>query len=318
MKVSVIVPVWNTEKYLKKCLDSLVNQTLKDIEIIVVNDGSPDSSEVIIQKFVKKYPKIFKYIKKDNGGLGSARNMGLTIAQGEFIAFVDSDDWVEALCYEQMYSKAIETKSDIIVCDMVDHFENGLTLYHDCTHFKSVFEKTPSACNKMFRRTIIGNLKFFEDRLWYEDLNFTTKILLKTKKVDVVSKGFYHCNAHEGSIMNNNNSIKNLDIVTCIEDLKKYAQEKNIYDNELFTYLVFDHILITTIMRVAEQKSKNKKLVIKKLVKYCKENIKDYKNHEFYKNVSRNRKIVAYLNFYSLYFVSSFIIKLNKLLKKNR
>ena len=93
VKVSVIVPVYNVEKYIDKCLDSLVNQTLKDIEIIVVNDGSPDDSQQVIDMYVKKYPKKIKSYIKENGGQGSARNLGLEHAKGEYISFVDSDDY---------------------------------------------------------------------------------------------------------------------------------------------------------------------------------------------------------------------------------
>ena len=106
IKVSVIVPVWNVEKYLEKCLDSLVNQTLKEIEIIVVNDESPDNSQKIIDKYVKKYPKKIKALSQKNGGQGSARNHGLKYATGEYIGYVDSDDYIEKNMYELMYNKA--------------------------------------------------------------------------------------------------------------------------------------------------------------------------------------------------------------------
>ena len=117
MKVSVIVPVYNVEKYLDKCLDSLANQTLKDLEIIIVNDGSPDNSEDIIKKYTKKY-KNFKYYKKENGGLSSARNYGIKYASGDYIAFLDSDDYVKSDMYEKMYEKAIKGNYDLVVCDI--------------------------------------------------------------------------------------------------------------------------------------------------------------------------------------------------------
>ena len=93
-KVSIIVPVYNVEEYLERCLDSLVNQTLKDIEIIIVNDGSTDGSKEKIQKYINKYKNIV-YLEKENGGLSSARNYGIPYAKGEYIGFVDSDDYVE-------------------------------------------------------------------------------------------------------------------------------------------------------------------------------------------------------------------------------
>ena len=94
-KVSVIVPVYNTEKYIDKCLDSLVNQTMKDVEIIVVNDGSIDHSEEKIKNYENNYPKMIKYLKKENGGLSDARNYGIKYATGKYLAFVDSDDYIE-------------------------------------------------------------------------------------------------------------------------------------------------------------------------------------------------------------------------------
>ncbi len=102
-KVSVIVPVYNVENYITKCLESLVSQTLQDMEIIIVNDGSSDNSQQIIDNFVKKYPEKIKAFIKDNGGLSDARNFGIDRAIGEFIGFVDSDDYVTPTMFEQMY-----------------------------------------------------------------------------------------------------------------------------------------------------------------------------------------------------------------------
>ena len=109
-KVSIIVPVYNTEKYLRKCLTSLVNQTLSDIEIIIVNDGSPDNSKKIVEKYLKEYPDKVKYFEQPNGGQGSARNLGLTKASGRFIGYVDSDDYVDLSMYQKMYDEMNKKK----------------------------------------------------------------------------------------------------------------------------------------------------------------------------------------------------------------
>ena len=106
-KVSVVVPVYNVERYLERCLDSLVYQTLKDIEIIVVNDGSTDKSEVIIQKYAKSYPKKVFAFNKPNGGLSDARNYGIGKCHSDYIGFVDSDDYVDLDMFENLYNKAI-------------------------------------------------------------------------------------------------------------------------------------------------------------------------------------------------------------------
>ena len=118
-KVSVIVPVYNVEDYIEKCLNSLVNQTLEDIEIIIVNDGSKDNSENIIKSFLSRYPQKIKYLKKENGGLSDARNYGIPYAIGEYIAFLDSDDYVELDTYENMYNLAKKENSDMVECNFI-------------------------------------------------------------------------------------------------------------------------------------------------------------------------------------------------------
>ena len=311
VKVSVIVPVYNVEKYIDKCLDSLVNQTLKDIEIIVVNDGSPDNSQEIIDKYVKKYPKKVKSYIKENGGQGSARNLGLESAKGEYISFVDSDDYLDLNMLEEMYNVAKEKDNDIVICDLVDHYllddNEEKVIYHNCTKYDSVYEVTPSACNKIFRREVIGDLKFLS-RLWYEDFNFTTKILFNTDNISVISKGFYHCNCGHISTMNNNNSLKNLDMLTVIDDIMDYAKKNKKYDKNIMSYLIFDHVLITTINRVAVQKNDDRNRVLRQLLTYCRENIPDYKKQPFYNTISRNRRVIANLNYHGLWNVSKLIL----------
>ena len=306
MKVSVIVPVYNVEKYLEKCLDSLVNQTLKDIEIIVVNDGTLDNSQDIIDKYKKKYPKKIISIIKENGGQGSARNMGLDIATGEYIGFVDSDDWVNLTMYEKMYEKAIKNKSDVVICDMSDVYSDH-KVYYNCTKYDSFFEKTGSACNKIFKKTLINDIRFLP-KIWYEDFNFVVKLLLQTNKISTISKDYYYCLCRDGSTMHNNNSLKNLDILIAMDDIIDYSKKNNLYNKSLIEYLIFDHVLITTINRVYKQKGKDKTKVINNLRNYCKKNIKDYKKMDFYNNISRNRKIVAFFNYHGLVFISSILV----------
>ena len=124
-KVSIIVPVYNVEKYIEKCLESLVNQTLEDIEIIVVNDGTKDNSKEKILQYIEKYPQKIVYLEKENGGLSDARNYGLPVAKGEYIAFLDSDDYIEKNMYEEMYKKAKEENSDMVECDFLWEYLNS-------------------------------------------------------------------------------------------------------------------------------------------------------------------------------------------------
>ena len=123
-KVSVIVPVYNVEKYIEKCANSLINQTLSDIEIIFVNDGSTDGSIQIIEQYENNFKEKVKCVSKDNGGLSSARNYGIPYATGEYIAFLDSDDYVELDMYETMYNKAKEDDFDMVECDFIWEYPN--------------------------------------------------------------------------------------------------------------------------------------------------------------------------------------------------
>lgn len=123
-KVSVVVPIYNVEKYLKQCVDSLLNQTLKDIEIILVDDGAKDGSGKIVDEYKNKFTNV-KVIHQANGGLGPARNTGIENATGEYIAFVDGDDWVQSNMYEKLYATAQKSNSDIVVsghCDYKNEF----------------------------------------------------------------------------------------------------------------------------------------------------------------------------------------------------
>lgn len=208
-----------------------------------------------------------------------------------------------------MYDLALKDNSDVVICDMADYYEDGSKKTFNCTQYNSVYEVTPSACNKIFKKEIIKNAHFLNG-LWYEDLNFTTKIFLNTSKISTLPNLYYNCHARKYSIMNNNNSIKNLDIIDVIDDLKKYAKGNNLYDDNIFKYLIFNHILITTINRVSKQKSKDKKKVIKSLRNYCKLNLKNYKKQDFYKTIPVNRKIIANLNYYGFNNISKIILNI--------
>lgn len=212
-----------------------------------------------------------------------------------------------------MYSLAKKDNSDIVICDMVDHYAN-YTIYHNCTKYNSVFEVTPSACNKIFKKELIKDFRFLS-KLWYEDFNFTTKILFNTDKISNISEGFYHCNCGHESTMNNNNSKKNLDMIIIMDDIINYLKENKKYDENIVSYLIFEHILITTINRLAFQKSKDKKETINIFLKYCKDNISNYTKLPFYNKISRNRKIIAWLNYHDLYNVSKIILLLKGKMK---
>lgn len=123
-KVSIIIPIYNVEKYLRNCFDSVLNQKFKDIEVLAINDGSPDSSQEIVDEYAAKYDFIKSYIK-ENGGQSDARNFGLTKASGEYVFFLDADDWLDENALEIMYNRAKNDDSDIVICDFEKMYDNG-------------------------------------------------------------------------------------------------------------------------------------------------------------------------------------------------
>lgn len=183
IKVSVIVPVYNVEKYLDKCLGSLVHQTLEDIEIIIVNDASPDKSNIIMEQYKKKYPNKIKCIYlKENLSQGGARNKGIEVSTGEYITFVDSDDYVDITLCEQLYEKAKETGSDVVFCDIYRIFEETNEKRHSSlVYMQQMGKVTRKKREQLFlsesypwakiihRNIIINNELWFPEHIKYED-----------------------------------------------------------------------------------------------------------------------------------------------------
>ena len=308
MKVSVIIPIYNTKDYIRKCLDSVINQTLEDIEILAVDDGSTDGTADIVKEYAEKYPQKLKAFFKQNGGQADARNLALLNAQGEYLGFVDSDDWIDAEMYLEMYEKAKSEDADIVICDTTDHYPT-YDVYHHASQFESKFAVTPSACNKIFRRTFVGDIQF-PVGLWYEDFEFTTKNLMRTEKISVIHKGFYHCHCREVSTMTNNNAQKNMDMLTVMNNLVGYVESNGWLDkySDVLEYLHIDHILISTINRLEQQDNKIKKTIIKNMRDAVKARYPKFYKGGVFKAMPRNRRIVAFLNYSGFSWLSKLLL----------
>ena len=203
-KISVIVPVYNSAKYLNKCLDSLVSQTIKSYEIIIINDGSTDDSLEIIKKYINIYNNI-KLISTQNNGIGIARNIGLKQAKGEYVTFVDSDDYVSNDFLEKMLKNAIVSKADIVVCDMYKVFNNKI-VKNDKIEFNSGMIKENQEqlikiplgpCGKLFSKDIL-TISFAEN-LKYEDVPFVINALLNSKNTIKLDDYLYYYVIHNSS-----------------------------------------------------------------------------------------------------------------------
>lgn len=321
-KLSIIVPVYGVEKYIDKCLDSLVKQSLKEIEIIVVNDGTKDNSQKIIDKYVKKYPEKIKSYIKENGGQGSARNYGLEKANGEYIGYVDSDDFIEKDMYKKLYNKAKEDNYDIVVCGNYNVSEDYKTKNIDTfinnynTDLENIIFGKMAVWNKIYKKEILVENKLkFKEKVWYEDLAFTLKAIINSNSFAFINEPLYDYLIREGSTMNNSNVKRNLEIFDAFDDILSYIKhnKKEEYFNKI-EFLAIDHIYISAIVRVlsADTDNKIKSETINELICYMNKNFPNYKNNEYVNTLSRNRKIIYKLINLKMYGLIKLIFKVKK------
>ena len=260
-KVSVIVPIYNVEKYLEKCINSLLSQTLEDIQIILVNDGSKDNSGNIAKEYEKNNKNRVIYVEKENGGLSDARNYGLKYATGDFIAFLDSDDYIEKNAYEEMYNKAIEENVDYVECDFIWEFPNKIRVdkqypYKNKKEMLSFVRVV--AWNKLIKRQLItdNNLEFPKG-LRYEDVEFTYKLIPFVNKFAYVDKPFIHYVQREGSIANVQNE-RTAEIFTVLDNVIEFYKKNNIYEEyrDELEYNYARYLLCSSLKRMCKIKDK--------------------------------------------------------------
>lgn len=308
MKLSVIIPVYKAEAYLRECVDSVLNQTEKDLEIILVNDGSPDRSGEICAEYAARYPGKISVITLDNGGQGRARNFGIDAARGDYLAFIDSDDYIEPDMFTLMLAAIEREGADTAVCDMEKRYDDGRTEYVKAALQDDPMAAVGSASNKLFKRSLVGDIRF-PMGLWYEDFSFSAKLAMLSEKIVFVDKPLYIYRCGQESTMNNNNARKNLDMLDIMRDIRAFADSGGYHDS--FELLLINHVLLESIKRVARQNSPDKKAIIAALRDYVRENIPELSKCSAFRRESRNRRIIMWLNYHGLENVSLAILKLN-------
>lgn len=224
MKISIIVPVYNVEKELERCIDSLINQTYKNIEIILVDDGSTDTSSDICEEYKMKYSNI-KVIHKENGGLSSARNCGITNSDGMYLMFVDSDDYINEKACEKFAEAVKKDKVDIVIGEARKTEKNKITLYkHDAFEEKKIYNNkeyiniaiknnefyAPVWFNMYRREFLLQNNLFFKEGILHEDMEYLPRIFLCANNIKKISYVFYEYIIRENSITNRKDYTKNI------------------------------------------------------------------------------------------------------------
>lgn len=261
LKISVIVSVYNTEKYIEKCLDSLLNQTYSNIEIVVINDCSTDGSLKILKKYAKKYDNMILIENKENKGLSYSRNVGLEKATGEYIGYIDSDDYVDPTYYEQMMKAIKKEKSEIAIADMKIVYEDGSFpdyVSKGCNGEVNTLNiikngLAASACNKLFKREIIEKYKFSEGKL-NEDLAVILPSIVAAKKISYVENNNYYYVQHTGSIQNSRFSDRRFDIFYGVElTLKRIKGCKNYA--KISQAIIYEQLIVLLIYVIPKEKN---------------------------------------------------------------
>ena len=244
--VSIIIPVYNVEDYLKRCVDSIIGQTYKNIEIILIDDGSTDKSGNICDDYLKADKRI-KVIHKKNGGLSDARNFGLNISQGDYVCFVDSDDFVSELYVEKLLENSLRTGADVCACNFyyIDEFnkkwikaEKQEKIYKSDEAIKDIFTVKQNTevmvWNKIYKKELFdkNDIKFPVGKI-HED-NFTTyKIYDKANYVSLINDKLYYYYQRSDSIMGKAFNKKRFDILIALKEIKKYFSKDNRLQKEV-------------------------------------------------------------------------------------
>lgn len=316
--VSIIVPVYNVEKYLAKCLDSLVNQSLQDIEILVVDDGSKDNSALIIDEYATQFPDKIKAFTKENGGLSDARNFGLERASGEYVGFVDSDDYVTTTMFEEMLQLARKHNAKMVICNIRKVDQDGeitqkLTQIPNMAekiemedHFSVFSDLSYFACNKLFKKELFDQKKF-KKGVHFEDIQLIPQLLLECPVI-AQTQNFHYQYLERTDSITKTHTEKGLDILKAVKDVES-AFEKSAYSHkkkELKNFQIFEGVysFLAYVAFVKDEKTFNK--MADELAVFMKErkiNIQDILNYSrFGKNYLLSlpvKKKIFYLLFFA-------------------
>ncbi|MBP3581647.1 MAG: glycosyltransferase [Clostridia bacterium] len=296
-KISIIVPVYKVEQFLEKCVNSITAQTYKNLEIILVDDGSPDNSPALCDNLAKTDKRI-KVIHKANGGVSSARNEGLRQASGEYVAFVDSDDWIEETMYEEMLNLAIAENADMVFCKMKEARSDGT--YSNYNEFnldklkdkkieyffisaKSGFDRVGvlgGPCRTLFKKSVINGLEFDTTLKYGEDLCFLLKVFEKANNVSVCDKYFYNYYKNVDSVCNTINKSYFVNAKV----LHKYLLEYNKTNNLNFVHFINHLYMYRNVINRAHEKDFARQM--KELIK-TDEYFKDCFNKKNYKLIQK-------------------------------
>lgn len=320
--ISVIVPVYKAEKYIHKCIDSIINQTYTNLEIILVDDGSPDNCGKICDEYAQKDKRV-KVIHKENGGVSSARNAGIKNAKGEWFSFVDADDWIEKGFCEILLSKVVQNQSNIALCGYNRVTDNSVEkinasnkdLFFNSSEYliKSLNPQTGFGfCHmKLIKKEVLNNIFFDENIVVGEDALFNIMLSTNINKAIFVEQALYNYRINNQSVVKKYDKNYANKYLIAMQVIKKYLIEKY-NDSEIqqnYYNFVAYHILLIAVNYCyhLDNKGTNNRKLLREICNYDEFKIGLKKCN--YNNLSITRKITLFTIKHKLYWISEFICK---------
>lgn len=320
-KVTVAVPVYNVEKYLEKCAQSILSQTERDLELLFIDDGSTDGSGALCDKISQSDPRV-RVIHQENRGLGGARNTGIENARGEWIMFPDSDDWLEPETIERSLIAAEKAGAEMVLFAFRSVDDNGNTIAEfredlpeniplDPRERKDLFLAAPSACSKLHKTDLFTRTGVrYPPRVWYEDIRTTEKLLPNCRAAVYTGYVGYNYLQRSGSIMNSANLSRNREIIDAFEDILGWYNHNGLFDEyrQELEYLTLFHLYLTASVRVARADPGHP--LLKELRAYMKGRFPDYRGNPYLARLGRSKKLALWLTEHRLYGLIKLAFKL--------
>jgi len=292
IKVSVIVPIYNVAPYLEKCLNTLCRQSLRQLEIIAVNDGSPDRSQEILEEFALRCPEQIRIFQKENGGLSDARNYGLKQARGEYVAFLDGDDYVDLDLYEALYRRAVETDADAVACPIRYVWQDGrekvvshgFPSYGEGVALKKVFTRFyPAVWNKLYRRDLLEESGvLFKKGAYFEDVEFSHRLFPFFRRIASVELSCISYVQRQGSITASHDR-KLFDYLTNMESITDFFKENGLlpfWKKEL-EYAASRYLLATFLKRASSLSDEAFEEALERSLAFLKEHFPHWKRNSY-------------------------------------
>ena len=327
IKLSIVIPVYNVEKYLRECLDSAIVPGIEGYEIVCVNDGSTDGSPKILEEYRKKYPELIQVVHTENQGLGAASNNGVAAAKGEYIAFLDSDDYLPANAVKEML-EACSLGEDILFFNLTEVNDRGgvIGINKGCCREEGVFTlesypqvlfDRPSRANKIFRQRLFEEHHIhYPSRVWFEDYRTNPKLYPFCNTMRFIDREWYYYRQQPASITHGKDPSRNLEILDAADDLLEFYEKEGYFEQyrDELEYSVFYNVLLTSTDRVNLIDPASD--VQEKLLEYTRLRFPDYEKNKYFLQMSKKYKLLHFLIKNKLYKALNIVLRINNTIKK--